>query len=215
MQYQPPSIPPFRTDGYLPEGLHIGSEAEVASRFGSSTRRRRRLVLRLRRWIRLARQVGARRLLVDGSFVTAKAEPHDIDSVILLPQDFDEHLEREDEPALELGEMLLTRQPEEIFAAEDDLDWEEWVEFFSRTREPDGVSQGARGGTAMIANDDDYRKVQEELRNLENRLDRLQRDHPLGSKGLTKAGVRKLIARLHEELAVYEGSQEARQVGPS
>ena len=63
----------------------------------------------------------------------------------------------------------------------------------------------------MIANNDDYRKAQEELRDLENRLDRLQRDHPLGSKGLTKAGVRKLIARLHEELAVYEGSQEARR----
>ena len=26
-----------------------------------------------------------------------------------------------------------------------------------------------------------------------------------------KAGVRKMIARLHEELAVYEGSEEARQ----
>ena len=67
----------------------------------------------------------------------------------------------------------------------------------------------------MIANDGEYRKAQEELRDLENRLDRLQRAHPLGSKGLTKAGVRKLIARLHEELAVYEGSQEAREVGPS
>ena len=31
--------------------------------------------------------------------------------------------------------MLLTRRPEEIFAAEDLRDWDEWVEFFSRTRE--------------------------------------------------------------------------------
>lgn len=67
----------------------------------------------------------------------------------------------------------------------------------------------------MIGNDGEYQKAQEELRDLENRLDRLQRDHPLGSKGFTKAGLRKLIARLHEELAVYEGSQEARQAGPS
>jgi hypothetical protein len=86
--------------------------------------------------------VGARRLLVDGSFVTEKAEPHDIDSVVLLPPDFEQQLEREVEPALELEEMLLTRQPEEIFAAEDDADWEEWVEFFSRTREPDGRRKG-------------------------------------------------------------------------
>ncbi len=61
----------------------------------------------------------------------------------------------------------------------------------------------------MIGNADEYQKAQTELRDLEARLDRLQRDHPLGSKGLTKAGLRKLIARLHEELAVYEGSQEA------
>ena len=67
----------------------------------------------------------------------------------------------------------------------------------------------------MIANDAEYRKAQEELRDLESRLDRLQRDHPLGSKGFTKAGLRKLIARLHEELALYEGSQEARGLEPS
>jgi len=64
------SIPPFRADGYLPEGVYVCSEAEVVFRFGSSSRRRRRLVLRLRRWIELGRQVGAQRLLVDGSFVT-------------------------------------------------------------------------------------------------------------------------------------------------
>jgi len=99
-------------------------------------------MLRLRRWVRLARQVGARRLLVDGSFVTERAEPNDVDSVVFLPPDFGKQLEREDEPALELEEMLLTRQPEEIFAAEDETDWEEWAEFFSRTRELDGRRKG-------------------------------------------------------------------------
>lgn len=46
------------------------------------------------------------------------------------------------EPALELEEMLLTRRPEEIFAAEDEADWNEWAEFFSRTREADGRRKG-------------------------------------------------------------------------
>jgi len=63
----------------------------------------------------------------------------------------------------------------------------------------------------MIANVDEYRKAEEELRSLELRLERLQQNHPIGRKGFTKAGVRKMIARLHEELAVFEGSQEARQ----
>ncbi len=62
----------------------------------------------------------------------------------------------------------------------------------------------------MISGTQQYRAAQEELRQLDRRLERLQQDHPGAEKGLTKAGVRKLIARLHEELAVYEGSQEIR-----
>ncbi len=61
----------------------------------------------------------------------------------------------------------------------------------------------------MIANVAEYQKAQEEIQSLEARLSRLQSKHPLGDKGFTKAGIRKLIARLHEDLAVFEGSQEA------
>jgi hypothetical protein len=136
------AIPSFRADGYLPEGLFLTSEAEVTFRFGASTPRRRRLTLRLRRWIELTRLVGAKRLLVDGSFVTARGEPNDVDAVVFLPADFEKQVEQGMESALELEGMLLTRRPEEIFAAEDDVDWNEWVEFFSRTREADGRRKG-------------------------------------------------------------------------
>jgi len=63
----------------------------------------------------------------------------------------------------------------------------------------------------MISNSTEYGKAREELRDLEDRLARLEQIHPIGSKGFTKAGIRKMLARLHEELAVYEGSEEARQ----
>jgi hypothetical protein len=63
----------------------------------------------------------------------------------------------------------------------------------------------------MIGDATEYRKAQEEIRALEERLERLQQTHPIGSKGFTKAGIRKLIASLHEELAVYEGSEKAKQ----
>jgi hypothetical protein len=53
--------------------------------------------------------------------------------------------------------------------------------------------------------------VDVEIRALEDRLKRLQEAHPAGTKGFTKAGIRKMIARLHEELAIYEGSEEARR----
>lgn len=135
-------IPPFRSDGYLPNGLFLASEAEVTFRFGSANRTRRRIVLRVRRWTELAKAIGARRLLIDGSFVTAKPEPNDVDAVILLPPNFSAQLEVNSAPAVELEQMLLTRRPEEIFAAEDEADWNDWVEFFSRTREADGRRKG-------------------------------------------------------------------------
>jgi hypothetical protein len=62
----------------------------------------------------------------------------------------------------------------------------------------------------MITNAIEYEKAEEELRDLERRLEDLQQSNPLGSKGFTKAGIRKMIARIHEELALYEGSEEAR-----
>jgi hypothetical protein len=62
----------------------------------------------------------------------------------------------------------------------------------------------------MITNAVEYEKAEEELRDLERRLETLQQSNPIGSKGFTKAGIRKMIARIHEELAVYEGSEEAR-----
>ena len=60
----------------------------------------------------------------------------------------------------------------------------------------------------MIQTVKEYEIAQDELRHLESWLQQLHQDHPAPTKGLTKAGVRKMIARLHEELAVYEGSQE-------
>jgi hypothetical protein len=100
------------------------------------------LVLRLRQWLQLARAIAAPRFFIDGSFVTAKESPGDLDAVIWLPADFQQQVASGVQPAIELEQMLLTRRPEEIFAAEDQLDWDEWIEFFSRTRETDGRRKG-------------------------------------------------------------------------
>jgi hypothetical protein len=63
----------------------------------------------------------------------------------------------------------------------------------------------------MIATPIEYEKAQEELRSLEARLSQLQQTNSGGDKGFTKAGIGKMIARLHEELAIFEGSEEARR----
>jgi hypothetical protein len=63
----------------------------------------------------------------------------------------------------------------------------------------------------MITNAVEYGKAEEELRELEKRLELLQQSNPIGSKGFTKAGIRKMIAHIQEELAIYEGSEDARR----
>ena len=136
------AIPDFRDDGRLPEGLHFATEAEVTFRFGGATPRRHRLALRLRRWIELARAVSAKRFLVDGSFVTTVPDPADVDAVVWLDDDFSTRISRGETAAVELEMMLLTRQPEEIYGAGNQRDWDDWVQYFSQTREADGRRKG-------------------------------------------------------------------------
>jgi hypothetical protein len=66
----------------------------------------------------------------------------------------------------------------------------------------------------VITNAAEYEKAHSDLRILEQRIADLERDHPVGEKGFTKAGVRKMIAKINEELAVFESSEEARLATP-
>jgi hypothetical protein len=100
------------------------------------------LMARLAEWLTLARSVGARRMLLDGSFVTAKPEPGDVDAACWLPNDFEDQNRAGKPEAARLFEMLDTRYPEEIFGVLSPERWEAWVEFFSQTREPDGRRKG-------------------------------------------------------------------------
>jgi hypothetical protein len=132
--------PVFDDAGFIPP-IHVCNEADVSLWFGF-TDQRRRLIDRVRTWIRLARAVQARRLLLDGSFVTGKDHPGDVDAVVLLPDDFRKQLRAENPPAVELHKMFRTREPKELFAAEDEADWWGWFGFFSRTREATGRCKG-------------------------------------------------------------------------
>jgi hypothetical protein len=135
-------IPEFREDGFLPDGLHLATEAEAASRFGDVSPYRRRLLPRLRRWLELAREVGIRRFMVGGSFVTAKLNPVDIDAAVLLPEDFRMQVADGWAAAIEIKKMFETRHPQEIHPADDEVDWEDWYELFRQTREEDGRTKG-------------------------------------------------------------------------
>jgi hypothetical protein len=134
------SGPAFDDAGFIP-AMQLCTEAEVACWFGFSAQREG-LLDRIRRWIGLARAVRAKHLLPDGSFVTAKDKPGDVDAVLLLPDDFRDQVQAGNPEAVELNQMLFTREPKELFAAEDEEDWWGWFCFFSRTREANGRCKG-------------------------------------------------------------------------
>jgi hypothetical protein len=100
-------IPVFLEDGYLPKGLRLATEAEVIFRFGTGTSRCWSRTLQLRRWVEFTRDVSARRLFINGGFVTANPDPNNLDTVTWLPANFMTRVSNGNLEAMELETMLL------------------------------------------------------------------------------------------------------------
>ncbi len=76
-------LPAFDEFGNLPPGIHACSVAELVARFGNGSQERQAQIKELLHFIEAATAAGVRRLMVNGSFVTAKLSPNDVDIVIL------------------------------------------------------------------------------------------------------------------------------------
>lgn len=81
-------IPHCNEDGYLPPGIHRATLEEIAARFGQESELRQAQMDSLRWLVDLAQRAGVRRIVVNGSFVTDKLEPNDVDCVLLIEADF-------------------------------------------------------------------------------------------------------------------------------
>jgi hypothetical protein len=79
-------IPKFDENGYLPSGVHLASLDEIEARFGRQSEIRRVEMQSLRWLADLARKAGVLRLIVNGSFVTERLEPNDVDCVLLAEE---------------------------------------------------------------------------------------------------------------------------------
>jgi hypothetical protein len=78
-------LPELTTGGYLPPGLHAASLAEVGARFGDGSVARRRLARLLHDVVEAAKPYPTiKRVLIWGSFVTAKGEPADLDYSLVV-----------------------------------------------------------------------------------------------------------------------------------
>jgi hypothetical protein len=83
-------LPAFNEEGDLPPGVHRATLPEVLEQFGHGSAQRCAVAARLSRLHQLAASTGhLARFVVFGSFVTAKADPNDVDIILLMEDGFD------------------------------------------------------------------------------------------------------------------------------
>jgi len=83
-------IPAFNEMGDLPVGVHRTTLQECVGRFGANSEQRRRVTATLDEICRLAKGTGKlERVVIFGSYVTAKREPRDVDIILVMTDDFE------------------------------------------------------------------------------------------------------------------------------
>jgi hypothetical protein len=90
-------IPDFDDRGCLPPGIHPASILEIHERFGIGSEIRQVQFESLQWMVERAWRAGAKRIILNGSWVTDVFEPNDVDCVILVDEAFplDRHAERD------------------------------------------------------------------------------------------------------------------------
>jgi len=84
-------IPNLNKDGYLPKVIHKATIEEIEKRFGIHNPNRKELFANLNSMFNLLHKHKAqiKSLLLNGSFVSDKEEPGDIDCILIVKKDFD------------------------------------------------------------------------------------------------------------------------------
>lgn len=125
-------LPKLTKDGVLPQGLHRASLAEVRHAFGAKTARRVELMMALEEALEHARKAGVLRVLINGSFVTRRKEPRDVDVVFQVSDVFAGRLSNAHPDAVWVRQRLREAAPKllDVFLAVDDAEWASWVSLF-------------------------------------------------------------------------------------
>jgi hypothetical protein len=148
---------PELQDGVLPTGLHFCTLEEVKAVFGQFRRsdRRPQLTERLARYIQDAQNSGVvSAVVIDGSYVTAKEEPGDIDLIVALRPDFDLTAEmRPLEYNIQSAPMVRKLYGFDVLPAVDGSEtYRRFLDFFSRVKlnDPDQYSSQEGKGVLRI-----------------------------------------------------------------
>jgi len=140
-------IPALNEYGLLPPGTYDCTLAEIEQHFGQFQRSDRRCILfaRLARFLReVAKVEFAVAIVIDGSFVTAKDEPNDIDLVLILSErhDFAAELRPFEYNVVSKKRVLREYGFDIVIDGVGTVALTEHLEFFSRVREHADVSKG-------------------------------------------------------------------------
>jgi hypothetical protein len=140
-------IPPLDANGMLPAGIHTCTLAEARERFGrfQSSDQRIRLFQRLEAFVAEAKASGiVQALIVDGSFVTAKLIPNDIDLGVVLAAGHDFRADLGIVPYNVVDRLRVRRAYgfDVVIVEEGAADFYVLVRFFQRVRLQPGRSKG-------------------------------------------------------------------------
>jgi hypothetical protein len=132
-------IPNLNEQGLLPPGIYDCSSEEIGERSGifQSTDLRPRLYEKLQAFLQQARSTNlAIAVIVNGSFVTSKADPNDIDLILVLPSSHDLRAELAPMAYNVLSRRRVSRQYgfDILVAREDAIEYTQYVEFFQQVR---------------------------------------------------------------------------------
>jgi len=140
-------FPLLNAGGLLPEGVHDSTLDEIRARFGAFQESDRRVKL-FAKLVELVQAVSVsglfEELLIDGSFVTGKPAPNDIDVLAVLKpgHDFERDLPMS-EYSMVSRTLLRRRFGFDVIVAERSSDvYNSCVEFFSRVREAPRSKKG-------------------------------------------------------------------------
>ncbi len=129
-------LPALRADGTLPPGTHTATLAEVFAAFPATTPERQALNQALSQGVATIQGLSlAQQIAVDGSYVTDKQRPSDIDLAVLTPGMY--QLAGEQRFAAEGIDLNLL----DIQFAQDAAAFQGWLRLFSLSRSgtPKGI----------------------------------------------------------------------------
>lgn len=127
-------IPKFNKYGYLSKGIHKAMLNEIEKRFGSHSQRRRELFERFKSLVQLLckHKDKIEKFLLDGSFVTAKEVPEDLDCILIVKDEFD--FDSSEAKQLLAAEKLFKAHLF-TFLENDGVRYRKLIDFFGHDRE--------------------------------------------------------------------------------